>query len=164
MPNEPNLTERSDHPDGNGVLRRQRVGAYGIAQDAEGRILLVRAAPYLTVAGMWFLPGGGVEHGETPAEALRREVHEETGLTVGELSLLGVLSDTWPIPDGTLLHTVRLVYRIDDWSGALQHELCGSSDLAEWFSAGDLESLRLVRYVRVALERFAGVALRRGSS
>lgn len=139
------------------------MGAYGIVHDAEGRILLVRAAPYLTVAGMWFLPGGGVEHGETPAEALRREVHEETGLTVGELTILGVLSDTWPIPDGTLLHTVRLVYRIDEWSGAIQHELSGSSDRAAWFRSQELESMKLVRYVRVALDRFAGIVLRRGA-
>jgi len=134
--------------------RRQRVGAYGMAHDAEGRILLVRAASYLTVAGMWFLPGGGVEHGETPAASLRREVHEETGLAIGSLSLLGVLSDTWPVPDDTILHTVRLIYRIDQWHGTLRHEAAGSSDLAAWFSPDELESVPLVRYVREALARF----------
>lgn len=141
--------------------RRQRIGAYGIAHDDGGRILLVRAAPYLTVGGMWFLPGGGVEHGETPSDALRREVHEETGLDVGTVGLLGVLSDTWPVPDGTLLHTVRLVYRMDEWWGSLRDESSGSSDRAAWFSPAELESVRLVRYVREALVRFAGDALPR---
>lgn len=144
------------------LARRQRIGAYGIAHDADGRILLVRAAPYLTVAGMWFLPGGGVEHGETPSEALEREVREETGLAIGTPSLLGVLSDTWPIPDGTLLHTVRLIYRIDEWTGILASEAVGSSDHSAWFSAVDLGSARLVRYVREALDRFAGTSIQRG--
>lgn len=147
-------------PAGRGLQRRQRVGAYGIAHDPGGRLLLVRAASYLTVAGMWFLPGGGLEHGETPQDALRREVHEETGLVVGGVSLLGVLSDTWPLPDGTLLHTVRLVYRIDDWSGTLRPEASGSSDRAAWFSRAELDSVELVRYVRDALDRFAGEARR----
>lgn len=144
----------TEPPEEDSPRRRQRVGAYGLAYDERGRVLLVRAAPHLTVAGMWFLPGGGVEHGETPAESLRREVHEETGLLVGPVTLLGVLSDTWPVPGGALLHTVRLLYRLDEWSGALTHEASGSSDQAAWFSPADLESARLVRYVREALDRY----------
>lgn len=151
------MTAPPDEPQAD-PRRRQRVGAYGMAHDAEGRILLVRAASYLTVAGMWFLPGGGVEHGETPTASLRREVHEETGLVIGSLSLLGVLSDTWPVPDDTILHTVRLIYRIDQWHGILRHEAAGSSDLAAWFSPDELESVPLVRYVREALARFGDEA------
>lgn len=131
--------------------RRQRVAAYGILRDSQGRLLLVRAAPYLSVAGRWFLPGGGIEHGEAPLDALRREVLEETGLTVHDAVLQGVLSDTWPIPDGTLLHTVRLVYRVEGWDGAMRSEAKGSSDLAQWFSPGELAALPLVRYAREAL-------------
>ncbi len=143
--------------------RRQRLGAYGIARDGRGRILLVRAATHLEVAGRWFLPGGGVEHGETPVDALRREVDEETGLTIGTVTLLGVLSDTWPTPDGTLLHSVRLVYRLDDWSGTLRHEPAGSSDQAAWFSPAELGSVPLVRYVCEALARYEDLPLRQGT-
>ncbi len=149
----------TEQPFLNDLSRRQRIGAYGIARNPHGRLLLVRAASYLTVAGMWFLPGGGVEHGETPSGALRREVHEETGLVVGEVTLLGVLSDTRPVPSGVLLHTVRLVYRLEEWSGTLRDEASGSSDQAAWLSPAELESVRLVRYVREALDRFAGGAL-----
>lgn len=140
---------------GDTAPRRQRVGAYAILRDAGGRILLVRAAPWLTVAGRWFLPGGGVEHGEAPLDALRREVVEESGLAVVEASLAGVLSDTWPIPDGTLLHTVRLVYRVERWEGALRSEAEGSSDLAQWFGREELAAAPLVRYVREALAAYA---------
>ena len=139
-------------------VRRQRVAAYAIVQDAGGRLLLVRAASYLTVAGWWFLPGGGVEHGEDPVDSLRREIHEETGLTIGPATLLGVLSDTWPIPDGTLLHTVRLIYRVDAWGGELRPEASGSSDDAAWFGPGELETVPVVRYAREALARFGEAA------
>jgi len=50
--------------------------AYALVQDGEGRIALVR-----TPAG-WFLPGGGIDKGETPEEAIEREVREECGLLV----------------------------------------------------------------------------------
>lgn len=137
------------------AARRQRVAAYGLIGDDRGRLLLVRAAAYLTVAGRWFLPGGGVEHGEAPLHALQREVVEETGLAVGDATLAGVLSDTWPIPDGTMLHTVRLIYRVGRWEGTLRAEANGTSDRAQWFDPAELEAAPLVRYAREALEAFA---------
>jgi len=55
--------------------------AGAVVRDDHGRILLVRRgrAPG---AGLWSLPGGRIEPGETPAEAAIREVREETGLEV----------------------------------------------------------------------------------
>jgi 8-oxo-dGTP diphosphatase len=53
----------------------------GIVHDPDGRLLLIRRghAPH---AGSWSLPGGRVESGETPEQAVEREVREETGLEV----------------------------------------------------------------------------------
>ena len=55
--------------------------AGAVVRDDAGRLLVVRRgrAPG---AGLWSLPGGRIEPGETPAEAAVREVHEETGLEV----------------------------------------------------------------------------------
>lgn len=47
-----------------------------------GRVFAARRAPGMTRAGLWELPGGKVEPGETDAEALAREVAEELGLRV----------------------------------------------------------------------------------
>lgn len=65
------------------------VGVGGVVQDGHGRILVLRRrnAP---ARGRWTLPGGKVEHGERLAEAVRRELSEETGLEVEVGDLVGV--------------------------------------------------------------------------
>jgi len=54
-----------------------RISVKAIIKDDSGRVLLGREKD-----GAWELPGGGLEHGENPKEALAREVAEETGFSV----------------------------------------------------------------------------------
>ncbi len=61
-------------------IARHVVGA--VVTDAEGRVLLLRRPADDHLGGLWELPSGGVDDGETLTEALRREVAEETGLEV----------------------------------------------------------------------------------
>ncbi|GGX84402.1 NUDIX hydrolase [Streptomyces hiroshimensis] len=56
------------------------VGA--VIAGADGKVLLLRRPADDYLGGLWELPSGGVDDGETLIEALRREVAEETGLTV----------------------------------------------------------------------------------
>jgi 8-oxo-dGTP diphosphatase len=58
------------------LAERQRVAAYGLARRGD-EVLLVH-----TAANTWWLPGGGVEFGESPEECVAREFEEETGLDV----------------------------------------------------------------------------------
>jgi 8-oxo-dGTP pyrophosphatase MutT (NUDIX family) len=65
-----------------------RLGCSAAIFDEHGRILLTRRADN----GQWCLPGGGMDSGESAAEACEREVLEETGLSVRVKRLVGVYS------------------------------------------------------------------------
>ncbi len=129
----------------------QRIGAYGICHDAAGRVLLVRASARTNVAGRWFLPGGGLEHGEAPTAALERELDEETGLGIGTARLLGVLSDARVLADGTALHMVRVIYLVESWTGTARAEATGTSDAVAWVPADELAERDVLPYVTQAL-------------
>ena len=135
-----------------GDRRRQRIAAYGVCRDPDGRILLARASPSITLQGRWFLPGGGVKHGEDPLDSLAREIEEEAGLTVTPGPLLDVLSDVRTIPDGTNLHTVRLIYRVDSWVGTLRPEVGGTTDAVGWFTLEEVRDMPLAIYVQTVVE------------
>jgi 8-oxo-dGTP diphosphatase len=134
---------------------RQRIAAYGLVRDDEGRLLLARAAPLLSLRGRWFLPGGGVQHGENPTDSLRREIAEESGLTVVPGPLIDVLSDVRRIPDGTSLHTVRLIYEVASWHGSPRPEVDGTTDAVAWFSLDEARAIPLAHYVETVVDRLA---------
>ena len=69
-------------------MRQRCVGA--VITDDAGRILLVRRG-HPPGAGLWSVPGGRVEAGESDAEAVVREIREETGLEVRAGTLLGAV-------------------------------------------------------------------------
>jgi 8-oxo-dGTP diphosphatase len=62
------------------------IGAFAMIFDDQGRVLLCHRRDI----DVWNLPGGGVESGELPTEAVTREVMEETGLEVEIERLVGV--------------------------------------------------------------------------
>ena len=64
------------------------IGAFGIIFDEQGRVLLCHRRD----RDMWNLPGGGMESGELPVEAVIREIKEETGLDAAVERLAGVYS------------------------------------------------------------------------
>lgn len=131
-----------------------RVGAYAVVTDDDGRILLAHWNEGRRAA--WTLPGGGLEPGEDPDHAVRREVREETGYKVSVDRLLGVHSRVIPpgrriTPTEEPLHTLRIIYRARITGGRLRNELNGSTDMADWFLLAGVRSLQRVKLVDVAL-------------
>jgi 8-oxo-dGTP diphosphatase len=68
---------------GEGVSRPVTEVAVGILIDAQGRYLLTSRPEGKVYAGYWEFPGGKLEAGETVEQALRRELQEEIGITIG---------------------------------------------------------------------------------
>ncbi|WP_069298562.1 NUDIX hydrolase [Neptunicoccus sediminis] len=69
---------RFGEPKRNGVSYTQRAGAYGIIADGSDLMLTLQNAEFPEIQ----LPGGGIDPGETPLQALHREVYEETGFHI----------------------------------------------------------------------------------
>lgn len=84
----------------------------GVIEDARGRILLARRTAGRDMAGSWEFPGGKVDRGETPDQALARELHEELGIRVHASAPLIAVPHAYP--HKRILLDVR---RITAWNG-----------------------------------------------
>jgi ADP-ribose pyrophosphatase YjhB (NUDIX family) len=139
-----------------------RVAAYAVIVDDDDRLLLAHWNEGRRAA--WTMPGGGLEPGEDPESAARREVKEETGYRVEIEGLLGIHSRVIPPgrrlrPGASLpLHTLRIVYRARITGGRLRNETGGSTDRAEWFPLAEVRALQRVKLVDIALG-MAGIEL-----
>jgi 8-oxo-dGTP diphosphatase len=129
-----------------------RVAAYGVIVDGDSILLA-----HWREGGRsgWTLPGGGIDPGEDPVDAVVREIAEETGYAAKAGPLLGIDSHIVPaehrfVPDAGPLHALRIIYRAEVVSGTLTNELDGSTDEAAWFKLSAIPSRR-VELVNVAM-------------
>lgn len=124
-----------------------RVGAYAICRDGDGRLLLARCSDGEPEPGAWTLPGGGVEWGEHPDDAVVRELAEETGLQGVPGRVIGIYSKAWlrsaERPRPPFQH-LGILYECTDFEGTVRAEVGGTTDACEWFSREELRTIRLV--------------------
>lgn len=145
--------------------RTQRLGAYAVVL-RDDEILLTRISPLGYPAGTWTLPGGGVDHGESPRDAVVRELYEEAGLHARTARLVDVhdIHLVAPGRDDRFedYHGVHLLYAVEIEPGIEPHvvEIGGTTDVAQWVQISDVGSavwpvLPMVEHVLARRDHFA---------
>ncbi|MCC6299980.1 MAG: NUDIX domain-containing protein [Anaerolineales bacterium] len=124
-----------------GKQGKLRLGCTAIIFDENKRVLLTRRADN----DQWCLPGGGMDSGESAAEACEREVMEETGLHVRVKRLVGVYSAPNQLviyPDGNKVFVVALSFEAEIVGGELG--LSAETTDARFFSVMEMEALTML--------------------
>lgn len=113
------------------------VGSLVIIKNKQNEILLQqRKHPH----GYWGLPGGLMELGESTEETARREVKEETGLELGELKMIDVISGAENFvkaENGDEFYMVTVVYETEEFSGSITFDTSESLDF-QFFKVNQL--------------------------
>ena len=160
-PRDPRPAERhSVHVKGGGTpVDYQRVGVYALVTSARGLLGPVNSS--LTGApGVWTLPGGGVDRGESPSEALAREIYEETGQHIDITRILTLESEHWIGRSlaGRLedFHALRLIYAATCLSPSepVVHDIGGSTASAGWVPLRSWRRLHWTNSSRILLARY----------
>jgi 8-oxo-dGTP diphosphatase len=148
-----------------GPTSTQRIGAYAVVVRGDA-LLLTRVSSLGYPPGWWALPGGGIDHGESPSAALVRELYEETGLEPRSVRLVDV-HDIHTVAPGRGdhfedYHGIHLLYAVDvpvDQTPRVV-EQDGTTDAVNWVRLTELagndqaaEGLALLPVVEYVLER-----------
>ncbi len=144
---------------------RQRLAAYSLVLSDRG-ILATEFSDRTAVPGLWSLPGGGIDDGENPSQAVQREIYEETGQSVDVRQFIDIQTDHWigMSPAGVLedFHAVRLIYvaRCLNPTDPVVHDVGGTTADSAWVPAERWREIPWATGARALLLRHAPVQLR----
>lgn len=115
------------------------ISARAIIEDSAGRILLVRRSDN----GDWVMPAGSIELEESILDCVKREVWEETGLTVLSAYPIAIYSEprfSFVTSYGDPYQMFSVVFVVDEWTGTLQQETNETTD-AQFFALDELPDI-----------------------
>jgi ADP-ribose pyrophosphatase YjhB (NUDIX family) len=125
------------------------VAVSAFIQDEQGRVLMIRR----TDNGLYSIPGGQVEPGETLTQAILREVKEETGVDVDVIGLIGVYSNPHHViayDNGEVRQEFSICFRARPTGGAL-HTSSESSEV-HWLNRSQLADVEIHRSITLRLK------------
>ena len=100
--------------------------------DADDRVLIAQRPEGKALAGLWEFPGGKIDAGERPEEALIRELREELGIAVKEACLAPLTFASYAYPE---FHLLMPLYVCRRWEGFVQSR---EGQALKWVRARDL--------------------------
>ncbi|MFF0489536.1 NUDIX hydrolase [Nocardia sp. NPDC004068] len=127
-----------------------KVAVSAIVRDEQGRILMI----HRTDNDRYSIPGGGMEVGETVADAVVREVEEETGIVVRPTDLVGIFSDPRHViayEDGEVRQEFSICFTADPIGGRLRTS--SESKAVRWIESRELSSLDIHPSIRLRIEQ-----------
>ena len=119
--------------------RRLLLVAAAALIDASGRVLLTQRPQHKQLGGLWEFPGGKVEPGEAPEDALIRELKEELALTVEPDALDPYAFASHAYPD---FHLLMPLYIVSRWNGDPKLDANAAQAMA-WVKTCDLRNFEM---------------------
>ncbi len=126
-----------------------KVAVSAFVLDEQDRLLMIRR----TDNDLYSIPGGGQEVGETVAQALMREVREESGIDVAVADLIGIYSDPDHVigyDDGEVRQEFSICFNARPIGGTLRTSDESSEVL--WVGRDELDSLNIHPSIRLRIE------------
>lgn len=124
-----------------------RIAVRGLIYNQNDEVLLLRRSRATRGEdGYWELPGGGLEHGESPQKALEREVAEETHLTVG----IGIPVLVWDYLRSDHMQIIGMTFSCHWTSGSV--ELSHEHDDYSWVKLHDIKNYKIFPELKDEIE------------
>jgi 8-oxo-dGTP diphosphatase len=127
-------------------LQMIRYGSYGIlTQEAKLLLTLKKSGPY---KGLWGLPGGAIEFGESPEATLKRELVEEVALMADRLELLNIASSVgkYETKGGEyFFHHIGIIYRVLEFQTIF--DLIPEEE-ARWIRLEEIQPMELTPFAK----------------
>jgi ADP-ribose pyrophosphatase YjhB (NUDIX family) len=123
------------------------VGA--VVRNESGGVLMIQR----TDNGLWALPGGAQEIGETPSEAAVREIYEETGINTRVTGLVGIYSDPRHViayDDGEVRQEFSIVFYAQPIGGSPRTS--SESSRVHWVTRAEIDSLQIHQSVQLRIQ------------